>query len=50
MYLVATALGLAGCAVGGGESSGFARAAGIEEMDEPQLGEFALGAGPMEGQ
>lgn len=41
-YLCATAMGLAPCAVGGGNSELFARAAGLSPFVEPQVGEFLL--------
>ena len=43
MYLAATAMGLAGCAVGGGDASVFAAATGLPVEDETSVGEFALG-------
>ena len=43
MYLAATAMGLAPCAVGGGDSDLFARAAGIDYYAETSVGEFLLG-------
>jgi SagB-type dehydrogenase family enzyme len=49
MYLVATAMGLAPCAVGGGDADLFARAAGTDYCAETSVGEFLLGsrgAGP----
>ena len=42
MYLVATALGLAPCAIGSGDSRLFAQAAGLEDTREAPVGEFAL--------
>lgn len=42
MYLVATAMGLAPCAVGGGDSALFARVSGVDGLDEPSVGEFIL--------
>lgn len=45
MYLVATAMGLAGCALGNGDADLFARAAGTGYYDEPSVGEFMLGVG-----
>ncbi|MEI6559653.1 MAG: SagB family peptide dehydrogenase [Rhodospirillaceae bacterium] len=42
MYLVATALGLAPCAIGGGNSDMFAEAAGIDYYEETSVGEFML--------
>jgi SagB-type dehydrogenase family enzyme len=46
MYLVATAMELAGCAIGGGNSDAFAKAAGVDYYTEPCVGEFMLGAAP----
>jgi SagB-type dehydrogenase family enzyme len=43
MYLVATAMGLAPCALGGGDSDLFATAAGLDPCEEPVVGEFLLG-------
>lgn len=45
-YLVATALNLAPCAIGCGDSVNFARATGIPERQEALIGEFALGSRP----
>lgn len=44
MYLVATAMGLAPCAVGGGDADLFARAAGTDYCAETSVGEFLLGS------
>jgi SagB-type dehydrogenase family enzyme len=44
MYLAATAMGLAPCAVGGGDSDLFARAAGTDYGAETSVGEFLLGS------
>ncbi len=44
MYLTATAMGLGACAVGGGDSDLFARAAGIRCAAETSVGEFLLGS------
>ncbi len=44
MYLAATAMGLAPCAVGAGDSDLFARAAGLDYYAEPAVGEFLLGS------
>jgi SagB-type dehydrogenase family enzyme len=41
-YLTATAMGLAPCAVGGGDSDVFAAASGLSTFVEPQIGEFLL--------
>ena len=46
MYLAATAMGLAPCAVGYGDSDLFARAAGTEYCAETSVGEFLLGSRP----
>lgn len=43
MYLVATAMGLAPCALGSGDSDLFAQAAGINYLAEASVGEFILG-------
>jgi oxazoline/thiazoline dehydrogenase len=44
MYLVATAMGLAPCAVGCGDSDLFAAAAGLDYVAETSVGEFLLGS------
>lgn len=44
MYLVATAMGLAPCSLGGGNSDAFAAASGLDYYAEPAVGEFILGA------
>ena len=44
MYLAATAMGLAPCAVGCGDSDLFARAAGTDYYVETSVGEFLLGS------
>jgi SagB-type dehydrogenase family enzyme len=43
MYLVATAMGLAPCALGGGNAETFCRAAGTRFWEESSVGEFMLG-------
>ena len=43
MYLVGTAMDLAPCALGGGDSELFASVAGLDPCEEPAVGEFALG-------
>jgi SagB-type dehydrogenase family enzyme len=43
MYLAATAMGLAPCAIGGGDADLFARAAGTDYCTETSVGEFLLG-------
>jgi SagB-type dehydrogenase family enzyme len=42
MYLVATALGLAPCAIGAGDTQLFAQASGLDFLRESSVGEFAL--------
>jgi SagB-type dehydrogenase family enzyme len=49
MYLAATAMGLAPCAIGSGDSSLFARATGLDPLEESSVGEFTLGTLPAEG-
>ncbi|MGH2586669.1 MAG: SagB/ThcOx family dehydrogenase, partial [Dehalococcoidia bacterium] len=44
MYLVAAAMGLAPCAVGGGDADRFAAATGIDPFVESSVGEFLLGS------
>lgn len=44
MYLVATAMSLAPCALGGGDSELFARALGVPYLEENAVGEFLLGS------
>lgn len=46
MYLVATAMGLAPCGIGNGDSDRFARAAGTDYYAETSVGEFLLGSAP----
>jgi SagB-type dehydrogenase family enzyme len=43
MYLTATAMGLAPCAIGGGDADLFGRAAGTDYGMETSVGEFLLG-------
>lgn len=47
MYLVATAMRLAPCAVGGGNSERFAALAGTRYLEESSVGEFLLGSRPV---
>lgn len=47
MYLVATAMGLAPCGSGSGNSDLFAKAAGADYYAETSVGEFALGSKPL---
>ena len=44
MYLTATAMGLAPCALGGGNSDAFAAATGLDYYEETSVGEFLLGS------
>ncbi|MFJ9348848.1 SagB family peptide dehydrogenase [Streptomyces sp. NPDC101237] len=44
MYSVATAMGLAGCALGSGDSDAFAAATGLPWETESTVGEFVLGS------
>lgn len=46
MCLTATAMGLAGCPLGGGDSDAFARASGRDYYRETSVGEFILGSFP----
>lgn len=46
MYLVATALGLAPCALGGGNADLFSQVARTDYYEETSVGEFALGSKP----
>src|SRR5262249_33175930 len=44
--LTATAIGLGACCVGTGDSEAFARATGADPLQEPPVGEIALGSLP----
>lgn len=46
MYSVATAMGLAPCALGLGDTDAFAAAAGVDPLEESNLGELVLGSRP----
>ncbi|MEY9871949.1 SagB-type dehydrogenase family enzyme [Streptacidiphilus sp. MAP12-33] len=46
MYLVATAMRLAPCALGSGDSELAARVLGLDPLEEPAVGEFLLGSRP----
>ncbi|MEU0566198.1 SagB family peptide dehydrogenase [Nonomuraea sp. NPDC005983] len=46
MYLVATAMGLAPCALGSGDSDLSARVLGLDYLEESAVGEFMLGSRP----
>jgi SagB-type dehydrogenase family enzyme len=43
LYLTATAMGLAACALGGGNSDAFCTAAGVDFCEETTVGEFVIG-------
>lgn len=43
LYLTASAIGLAGCALGVGDSDRFARVTGLDYLKESSVGEFAFG-------
>lgn len=49
MYCVATAMGLAACALGGGDSDAFAEATGLDYLAETSVGEFILGSRHLDG-
>lgn len=44
LYLVATDIGVAGCAVGSGDAGDFAVASGIDFFEEGSVGEFVVGS------
>ncbi|MEG4498106.1 PatA/PatG family cyanobactin maturation protease [Microcoleus sp. F10-C6] len=46
LYLVATNMGLAPCALGVGDSDAFGRATGLDYVEESAVGEFAIGSLP----
>jgi SagB-type dehydrogenase family enzyme len=46
MYLTATAMGLGACGLGTSDEALFARAAGVDALAEPSVGEFVLGTLP----
>lgn len=48
MYLVATAMSLAPCALGSGNSALFADALGLDSMAESSVGDFMLGSLPVD--
>ncbi|WP_037368978.1 SagB/ThcOx family dehydrogenase [Amycolatopsis orientalis] len=48
MYLVATAMGLAGCGLGSGDADASARAFKLDYLRESSVGEFILGSAPAE--
>lgn len=49
MYSVATAMGLAACALGGGDADAFAQATGLSYLAETSVGEFILGSRHLDG-
>jgi SagB-type dehydrogenase family enzyme len=49
MYSVATAMGLAPCALGGGPADAFAAAARVDYYEESSVGEFLLGSRVADG-
>jgi SagB-type dehydrogenase family enzyme len=49
MYLVATSMGLAACALGAGDSLAFTEVTGLDYTVESSVGEFALGSRPAHG-
>jgi SagB-type dehydrogenase family enzyme len=48
MYLVATAMGLAPCAIGGGDAADFAHLIGADPLEEASVGAFVLGSASAE--
>lgn len=46
LYLVATAMDLAPCALGGGDAAAFNRLTGLDPCEESSVGEFAIGSLP----
>jgi len=42
IYLAATAMGIGGCALGGGDALAFERASGLDRWEEGSVGEFLL--------
>lgn len=46
VYAVGTAMQLAVCALGGGDSDAFAEVSGVPYLDEPSVGEIMLGSRP----
>jgi SagB-type dehydrogenase family enzyme len=45
LYLTATAIGIGGCALGGGDALAFERASGLDRWEEGSVGEFLLVGG-----
>ncbi|MFI5770383.1 SagB family peptide dehydrogenase [Streptomyces sp. NPDC051658] len=50
MYLVATDMGLAPCALGAGDVASFAALSGLDTLVEPAIAEFALGSCPSDSE
>lgn len=46
IYLAATAMGLAVCALGGGDAADFAAASGLPYLAEGSVGELVVGSRP----
>lgn len=46
LYLATTAMGLAGCGLGGGDADAFSAATGLDPLAEASVGEFMLGSRP----
>ncbi|MET9633761.1 SagB family peptide dehydrogenase [Lentzea sp. NPDC006480] len=44
LYLIATGMGLAPCALGAGDTAGFAALSGLDPFVEPSIAEFAIGS------
>ncbi|ADG87280.1 SagB/ThcOx family dehydrogenase [Thermobispora bispora] len=49
LYCVATAMGLAPCAIGSGDSAAFSEATGRDPLEECAVGDFLLGSRPASG-
>lgn len=49
LYLTATAMGLAPCALGSGSIDAAAEALGLDWVSEPVVGEFLIGSRPVDG-
>jgi SagB-type dehydrogenase family enzyme len=48
LYLTATAIGIGGCALGGGDALAFERASGLDRWEEGSIGEFLIVGGDHE--
>jgi SagB-type dehydrogenase family enzyme len=49
LYLTATAMGIGGCALGGGDALDFERASGLDRWEEGSVGEFLVTGSGAEG-